>query len=70
MRVANDVFETWYSSNFDEKEDEKDIKALFKEAFEAGMVSGFYFMETHLAGYVNAYVEDITKDYRGFQYEN
>jgi hypothetical protein len=67
MRVAKDVFETWYSSNFDEKAGEEDIKALFKEAFEAGMVSGFYFMETHLAGHVNAYVEEITADYGGFQ---
>ena len=47
MKAANDVFENWYSSNFTHEKGDEDIKALFREAFEAGMVSGIYFIETN-----------------------
>lgn len=65
MKAANEVFETWYSANFVEEKGDDDIKALFREAFEAGMVSGIYFVETNLT----TFAEKLTADYEGFDYE-
>ena len=65
MKAANEVFETWYSANFVEEKGDDDIKALFREAFEAGMVSGIYFVETNLT----TFAEKLTADYEGFHNE-
>jgi hypothetical protein len=65
MKAANEVFETWYSANFVEEKGDDDIKALFREAFEAGMVSGIYFVETNLT----TFAEKLTADYEGFHDE-
>jgi len=65
MKAANEVFETWYFSNFVEEKGDDDIKALFREAFEAGMVSGIYFVETNLT----TFAEKLTADYEGFHDE-
>ena len=62
MNAAKDVFEIWYTANYDEQEGEDDIKALFKEAFEAGMVSGFVFLQTQFIDLVNVVIDD----YEGF----
>ena len=61
MEAAKNVFETWYNANYDHKSDQNDIKEMFKEAFEAGMVSGFAFMQTH--------ADKLMDDYKGFQDE-
>lgn len=66
MEAAKDVFETWYSANYDEKAGEEDIKQLFKEAFEAGMVSGIVFLQTQFLNVVDVIIDD----YEGFQDEN
>ena len=66
MNAAKDVFKTWYTANYDEQEGEDDIKALFKEAFEAGMVSGIVFVQSNFLNLV----ENLIDDYEGFQNEN
>jgi len=66
MKAAKDVFETWYAANYDEKAGEEDIKQFFKEAFEAGMVSGIVFLQTQFLNVVNVIIDD----YEGFQDEN
>ena len=62
MKAAKDIFETWYEANYDHKPGEDDIKELFREAFEAGMVSGLAFMQTH--------ADKLMDDYKGFQDAN
>ena len=62
MKAVKDVFENWYSSNFTHEKGDEDIKALFREAFEAGMVSGLAFMQTH--------ADKLMDDYKGFQDAN
>jgi len=61
MKAAKDIFETWYEANYDHKPGEDDIKELFREAFEAGMVSGLAFIQTH--------ADKLMDDYKGFQDE-
>jgi hypothetical protein len=65
MKAANEVFENWYSSNFTYQKGHEDIKAMFREAFEAGMVSGIYFIETN----TSTFAEKLTADYKGFDDE-
>lgn len=61
MKAAKDVFELWYNANYDHKPEQDDIKEMFKEAFEAGMVSGLAFMQNH--------ADKLINDYKGFQDE-
>jgi len=65
MKVANEVFENWYNSIYDHKPGEDDIKELFREAFEAGMVSGITFMQARMI----KDAEYLIEDYKGFQDE-
>ena len=65
MKAANEVFENWYSANFTHEKGDENIKALFREAFEAGMVSGIYFIETN----TSTFAEKLTADYKGFDNE-
>ena len=65
MRAAASVFETWYSANFVHEKGDEDIKKFFREAFEAGMVSGLAFIQQS----VQDDVELLMQDYKGFQDE-
>ena len=62
MKASEGCFEAWYNAKFDYDKADDDIKELFKEAFEAGMVSG--------AVYAQAFLDDMINDYKGFQNEN
>ena len=61
MKASEGCFETWYNANYDHTKADDDIKQLFREAFEAGMVSA--------AVYTQAFIDDLIDDYEGFQDE-
>jgi hypothetical protein len=63
MESAKDVFENWYNAIYENEKGDEDIKEMFREAFEAGMVSGIAFIQEGINNYANV----LTKDYKGFQ---
>jgi len=65
MESAKEVFEKWYNATYDSDKGDEDIKEMFREAFEAGMVSGIAFIQEGINNYANV----LTEDYKGFQDE-